>query len=160
MTCLVVIVTLAQRPWVELSARNFMPKLLEVIETHNIPVIYAQENLQNDKQKEYSKNEFMSEDQMCDFWTRVKGEAITNQLSAFYSQYEGQSWKNIISVGDSNFERHGTQRAIKEHVEKQQLSSSGAGGLTAEGIDEEGHFRRVRTKTVKLLDEPTAEELY
>lgn len=155
-----VIVTLAQRPWVQLSAKNFMPKLWEIIERHNIPIVYAQEGLAENKRKEYEKSEFMSEDDMCNFWTGVKGDAITRELAKLYSQYEGQSWKNIISIGDSNFERHGTIKAIREYVDANVCVSGSSEGFTNEGTDKEGHFRKVRTKTVKLLDEPTAEELF
>merc|ERR1712217_440593 len=47
------------------------------------------------------------------------GRAIAKQVKDFYSQYEGQSWKNVISIGDSSFERLGTLQATKEYLKNE-----------------------------------------
>jgi hypothetical protein len=51
----------------------------------------------------------------------MKGKAIAKALSQFYSQYEGQSWKNIISLGDSDFERYGAMAATMQYAAAQGL---------------------------------------
>merc|ERR1712151_1470926 len=98
----------------------------------------------------------------------MKGKAIGREVSNFYSQYEQQSWKNVISIGDSDFERLGTINVmgeyrkakgiedVKEEAYKRQ-NSTGSQNLAEGEID--GHFYRVRTKTFKMLDEPTSDEL-
>lgn len=52
------------------------------------------------------------------YWAHVKGKAIAQEIERFYSQYEGQTWKNVISIGDSIFEFYGTIGAISAYVEK------------------------------------------
>merc|ERR1712086_863352 len=60
-----------------------------------------------------------------------------------YKQYPGQTWKNVISIGDSDFERQGTRDVIKQWCT--------ANARTA--------YQLPRTKTVKLLDDPTCEDI-
>mmetsp|Transcript_58084 Transcript_58084/g.101663 ORF Transcript_58084/g.101663 Transcript_58084/m.101663 type:complete len:331 (+) Transcript_58084:40-1032(+) len=67
-----------------------------------------------------------------------KEAAFREELKEFYSRYANQSWKNVVSVGDSIYERDALR-----HV------TSGRPTKT----------RRCRTKTTKMLDEPTIEEL-
>jgi len=69
---------------------------------------------------------------------RWKEHVFREELNDFYSRYENQSWKNVISVGDSVFERDATRAVISQRPSK---------------------LRRCRTKTAKMLDEPTIEEL-
>jgi len=85
-------------------------------------------------------------------WAQVKGRAIAKQLQEFYSQYAGQSWKNIISIGDSDFERLGTQQATQDYMRQNGINRSRT-------VELKGHVYKVRTKTFKMLDEPTVEEL-
>lgn len=159
----VVVVTLARRPWVQQSCQNFMPDLWKVVEKYNIDVVYAQEGIDNSMQKEYAKDEFKSSEQMEHFWSRVKGAAIAKEVEKIYSKYPGQSWKNVISIGDSEFERWATQLAVTDYVKERLPGNIGCfakdGVWTAEETDSEGHYRRVRSKTWKLLDEPTVEEM-
>jgi len=63
---------------------------------------------------------------------RWKELAFEQEISGFYSQYSHQSWKNIISIGDSIFERDAVRRVVlnRPHMKKQ-----------------------CRTKTAKLLDQ-------
>lgn len=67
-----------------------------------------------------------------------KEAAFREELRNFYTRYENQSWKNVISVGDSVFERNALRHVITSRPSKN---------------------RRCRTKTAKMLDEPTIEEL-
>eukprot|EP00746_Dinoflagellata_sp_MGD_P121514 gnl/MRDRNA2_/MRDRNA2_56660_c0_seq1.p1 gnl/MRDRNA2_/MRDRNA2_56660_c0~~gnl/MRDRNA2_/MRDRNA2_56660_c0_seq1.p1 ORF type:complete len:564 (-),score=114.87 gnl/MRDRNA2_/MRDRNA2_56660_c0_seq1:32-1591(-) len=156
----IAIVTLAKRPWVEQSAKNFLPRLWKIVEDNNFPVIYAQEGIETGMQKEYAKDEFKSEEQVENFWTRVKSKAIIKEVERYNQSYGGQSWKNVISFGDSDFERYGTIAAtngyMKERLGEEKITKDGS---TMEGVNEEGHRFKVRTKTVKMLDEPTVEEL-
>jgi len=92
------------------------------------------------------------------FWGMVKGKAIANELHEFYSQYEGQSWKNIISIGDSNFERKGTQFAAEDYMREAGIEFDG-NFEDIHLVEVNGHMYKVRTKTFKMLEHPTAEEL-
>eukprot|EP00913_Durusdinium_trenchii_P031406 g29404.t2 len=103
-------------------------------------------------QVDYNK-EKMSTDEIERFWSSVKGKAIARECNKFYSQYEGQSWKNVISIGDSDFERLGTQHAMENYMRETGIHSDG------KLVDVNGHLYKVRTKTFKMLDEPTVEEL-
>lgn len=69
---------------------------------------------------------------------RWKEAAFKQVIGQFYSRYEGQSWKNIVSVGDATFERDALRQA---------------------SIARPNRDRRCRVKTVKMLDEPSVEEL-
>jgi hypothetical protein len=200
----VVIVTLAKSPWVTDSCRYFYPGIGELIEKLDVQIVYAQEG----EEIEYTKVSMMATEQCETFWAETKGKAISKALSGFYSQYEGQSWKNIISLGDSHFERYGTMAATMQYAAAQGLvektasppeirsgpsvGSKGSTGSTGsrslplsscsvgstgstlsvsdvrryesegrrmswEGIVG-GQEIKVRTKTFKMLDEPTVEE--
>mmetsp|Transcript_117570 Transcript_117570/g.379441 ORF Transcript_117570/g.379441 Transcript_117570/m.379441 type:complete len:503 (+) Transcript_117570:109-1617(+) len=160
------IVTLARRPWVEMSLQNFLPKLKGVIEALSLKVIYAQEYVDESMAKDYSEDEFKSSDEVMQFWTRVKGEAIARELDELHKRND-TSWKNIISLGDSDFERYGTMAASEDYMRREMEGgkvlctdfTADGHSHTAEGVSKDGHLKRVRTKTVKMLSEPTVEEL-
>lgn len=69
---------------------------------------------------------------------RWKELAFQQEISGFYSRYAHQSWKNVISIGDSIFERDAVRRVVLTH---------------------QGGKKICRTKTAKLLDDPNVEEL-
>lgn len=156
----VFIVTLAKRPWVEMSVTNFMPELAKtVLHREDIKIIYAQEYAEGLNQQ-YARDEFMSNEEVKNFWSNVKGAAITKELDEFHNIY-GASWKNVLSLGDSDFERFGTIAAGRNYM-RRELGEDGkvlTTGATSEGISKDGHVMRLRTKTLKMLDEPTVEEL-
>jgi hypothetical protein len=60
------------------------------------------------------------------------------EITGFYSRYQHQSWKNVISIGDSIFERDAVRRVV---------------------IQRPNAKKKCRTKTAKLLDEPEIGEL-
>jgi hypothetical protein len=152
------IVTLARRPWVEMSMANFLPELASIIEMLDLKVIYAQEYV-DASDSEYGNEEFLSSDEVCAFWTRVKARAIASELEDFHTQNDA-SWKNVISVGDSDFERYGTITAGEDYMRREMDGGTlRVAGSTAEGVSKDGHLKRLRMKTVKLLGEPTVEEL-
>ena len=99
---------------------------------------------------DYNKQNMSSDEEIERFWSSVKGKAIARECNKFYSQYEGQSWKNVISIGDSDFERLGTQNAMENYMRETGIDSDGL-------VDVNGHMYKVRTKTFKMLDEPTVE---
>jgi len=194
----VVIVTLAKKPWVTDSCRYFYPGIGELIEKLNIQIVYARDGEQID----YSKVSNMAQNQFETFWAETKGMAISEALGEFYSQYEGQSWKNVISLGDSHFERYGTMAATMQYAAAKGLVGEDLVGEEEVAFpdcpSEAAHARRgsvdttgsrlsvssvkslegtsqgrrmswegtvggqkikVRTKTFKMLDDPTDEEL-
>jgi len=108
-------------------------------------------------------------------WACVKGKAIAKELDRFYSQYEGQTWKNVISIGDSNFERYGTLGAASDHVQNkirrsctsldqafvegwQSFDNDPEWSEALEGVHE-GRIFKVRTKVVKMKDQPSPFDL-
>eukprot|EP00438_Fugacium_kawagutii_P022851 Skav230326 [mRNA] locus=scaffold430:612162:618302:+ [translate_table: standard] len=147
--CKVVLLTLARAPWVSESCKNFYASVGRLITQLKVPIIYAQEGIQVD----YNKQNMSSDEEIERFWSSVKGKAIARECNKFYSQYEGQSWKNVISIGDSDFERVGTQNAMENYMRETGIESAD-GKL----VDVNGHMYKVRTKTFKMLDEPTVED--
>merc|ERR1712203_212930 len=69
---------------------------------------------------------------------RWKEVAFEQEIGGFYSRYTHQSWKNVISIGDSIFERDAVRNVVLARPS--------------------GH-KKCRTKTLKLFDDPTIEEL-
>eukprot|EP00927_Polykrikos_kofoidii_P026514 TRINITY_DN2358_c0_g1_i2.p1 TRINITY_DN2358_c0_g1~~TRINITY_DN2358_c0_g1_i2.p1 ORF type:complete len:574 (+),score=114.14 TRINITY_DN2358_c0_g1_i2:40-1722(+) len=155
----IVVVTLAKRPWVTVSAQTFMPKLANLIEDRGIRVIYAQEFVTPEMRRDYSMQEFQSSDDVSKFWTKAKAKAISAALSENYGSY-GASWKNIISFGDSDFERYALIAAGEDYMRKElEAGEVVSTGSTACGVSKGGHLKKLRTKTVKMLAEPTVHEL-
>jgi len=186
-------VTLAQRPWVTDSCRYFYPGVAELIERLGIQVVYAQEG----RHVVPRQSNTMAPEQFQNFWVEVKGKAIAKALQEFYSQYEGQSWKNVISLGDSDFERYGTMAATMQYAsvhglvnEKDEVfptteawaasvrrDSVGSvhSQLSVENVEHQiedslvrriswegnvsGREVKVRTKTFKMMEDPTVEEI-
>ncbi|CAK9057417.1 unnamed protein product [Durusdinium trenchii] len=64
--------------------------------------------------------------------------AFAQEIKDFYSRYQHQSWKNVISVGDSVFERDAVRRVVLQRPTPQ---------------------KKCRTKTLKLFDDPEIDEL-
>jgi hypothetical protein len=171
----VILVTLARSPWVQDSCKQFYPRIGELLKKLDVTVVYAQERA-NVKGAQVPK---MSPKQVESFWSAVKGKAIAQEVKKFYNKYEGQSWKNIISIGDSNFERLGTMKAAAEYMREKGVEvpasleetlrkglidspeTQGAGFKSDETtpVVVAGHTFQVRTKVLKMIDEPTVQEL-
>lgn len=153
------IVTLARRPWVENSIDKFMPGLQSIIDKYDLKVIYAQECADPKEVMEYMQDGIKTPEEGQRFWTSVKGTAIAQELDAFHRRV-GASWKNVISLGDSDFERYGTLSAGQDYMRREMVGGSVTQtGHTAEGVSKDGHLKRLRVKTVKMLDKPTVLEL-
>lgn len=137
----VVIVTLGQEPWVGDCIRNFgLDSLATLIEEKEIEIVYARSFQKVHDDSEYDKRKFQCDKDVISYWAGVKARAIESVCA---KSYRGRSWKNIISVGDSVFEQEGTRQAIKTWCQANQRTA----------------YQIPRTKTVKFIDEPTAEEL-
>jgi len=149
----VLIVTLAKEGWVKESCKNFFPEVGKVIEGLKIPIIYAQVGIKED----HDRVSRMAHEEVGKFWAGVKGKAIQREIKKFYSQYEGQTWKNIISIGDSDFERLGTIGATEEYRTMKCLTAP-VNAATATG-EVDNHVFKVRTKTFKTVEDPTVEDL-
>lgn len=143
----VLLVTLAKETWVTRSCEMFLPRIGQLLKELNVEIVYAMQGIQVDR----DQLEYLTITERCAFWSRIKGDAIAKKISGFYSQYDGQSWKNIISIGDSQYERLGTQRATKDYMRDK--------GIINQNDDIIGDFPMVRTKTLKLMDQPTMKEL-
>eukprot|EP00930_Biecheleria_cincta_P072380 TRINITY_DN59786_c0_g1_i1.p1 TRINITY_DN59786_c0_g1~~TRINITY_DN59786_c0_g1_i1.p1 ORF type:complete len:600 (+),score=96.60 TRINITY_DN59786_c0_g1_i1:86-1885(+) len=113
----VMLVTLARPPWVKISCMYFMPRVWEVIRELDVNVVYAQEGSHPKEPESLEAFRF----------ARMKARAITKELEDFYSQYEGQSWKNVISIGDSNNERLGTMEATEVYLSRKQAEAASSG---------------------------------
>lgn len=121
----VVLVTNAKRPWVSTSCARFIPKVQEQLK--GIDIIYAMEFL-GDQQR--ITNETLIES---------KARAMKSAVSDFYSKYERQSWKNLISIGDAHYEHEAIRQVARERP----------GGVLPE------ISKKCRTKTVKFIESPT-----
>lgn len=78
----------------------------------------------------------MQQDEMAP--QKWKEMAFEQEITGFYSRYAHQSWKNVISIGDSIFERDAVRRVV---------------------LNRPSAKKKCRTKTAKLLDEPEMHEL-
>eukprot|EP00440_Ansanella_granifera_P029981 gb/GFBE01032571.1/.p1 GENE.gb/GFBE01032571.1/~~gb/GFBE01032571.1/.p1 ORF type:complete len:318 (+),score=77.26 gb/GFBE01032571.1/:1-954(+) len=161
----VIIVTNAMDPWVETSCRNFLPALLPLVS--QLPVIYARsiyeaQGLEQARsqsrgsspsgrtplpglyaangQNRLATHQMRMAQQRFDEMSpqRWKEVAFQQEIKDFYSRYQHQSWKNVISVGDSIFERDAVRRVVTQRPNPK---------------------RKCRTKTLKLFDDPEIEEL-
>lgn len=91
----VVIVTNAERGWVELSAQRWLPSLLWAVQRLDVEIISARST--------WEPAGFSSP---LD-WKRKTFESV---ITKFYSKRIHQSWKNVLSIGDSPHEREALQR--------------------------------------------------
>jgi len=164
----VVIVTNAMEPWVETSCRNFLPHLVPIVMQIPVIYARSIFDLQHcdplrqrgqasrsssssraplpgmfsasgaNKLGNYNARLAMQQatDEMAP--QKWKELAFEQEITGFYSRYTHQSWKNVISIGDSIFERDAVRRVVLNRP-------------TAK--------KKCRTKTAKLLDEPEIDEL-
>lgn len=156
----VVVVTLAAKGWVEQACKMFYPMVGEVMKTLQIIIVNAQEpefkRLVGDP-SQYSSDE--------EFYGLLKGHAIAEEVKKFYSQYQGQTWKNILSIGDSRFERHGLLAATTAYMQRCNMNAVGGTPLLPtqqeawRKVESDGHVVHVRVKCCKLVDSPDIDEL-
>jgi len=168
----VFIVTLSTRGILQKRCEAWYPRVWKLLNESQITIVYAMDihraSVKPDQKRDNSN--FSS-----GHWAWVKGTAIARELERFYSQYEGQTWKNVISIGDSNFERYGTLGAASAHVQNkiyrsrtapdeafvkgwQNFDNDPDWSEALEGVHE-GHIFKVRTKVVKMKDDPSPFDL-
>lgn len=101
----VAIVTLAQRPWVETSARTYLPDLHlgDLLVELEIPIYYAREYVK--------KAQVRPEEEGINMLVVAKRNAMVKCLGRLRKKY-GREASNIIAIGDSVFEHE----ALKEVV--------------------------------------------
>jgi hypothetical protein len=164
----VIIVTNAMEPWVETSCRNFLPQLLPYVMQIPVIYarsIYDSNGLDLARSKGSSPKGSSASSAMPGMYTSTgqnklqymnarlqaqgaatdemapqkwKELAFEMEITGFYSRYNHQSWKNVISIGDSIFERDAVRRVV---------------------LNRPMAKKKCRAKTAKLLDEPEIEEL-
>lgn len=122
-----VILTNATRPWIDTCLGRFAPELVPLFEKQsNLRVVYAREVA--DTSERSSKD-----------LTSAKLQAMKTEAKNFYNRYPGQSWKNIVSLGDMQYEHDAIQALASER-----LSPPG---------------ERFRTKALLLPSAPSLSEL-
>mmetsp|Transcript_23331 Transcript_23331/g.51540 ORF Transcript_23331/g.51540 Transcript_23331/m.51540 type:complete len:390 (-) Transcript_23331:112-1281(-) len=133
------IVTNSIRPWVSVTIQRFAPSLIPLFNMPNGPrIIYANEALEDHKDLKQKKAEAscgscthgfkhwlreMLKDPEADdevipqcpheraLWlTDAKHAAMKREATAFYSRYAGQTWKNVLSLGDMKYEHEAMAR--------------------------------------------------
>lgn len=126
------IVTLAKPEWFESSISNFMPGLAGVFEKLDIEVIYARESLPGRDLARAALDD-------REVGQVLKTKAISGVIKRFYKTgHRSRSWKNIISIGDSECEKWAVQDVVFRHEQK----------------DRSGLEKRCRCKAVKMLERP------
>merc|ERR1719191_818350 len=167
----VIIVTLSSRGILQRRCEIWYPRVWKLLNDSKITIVYAidthraslQKNEMNMQNPEFSEGH----------WAWVKGKALTQEVDRFYSQYKGQTWKNVISIGDSKFEIYGTVGAAGVYVQKRfsgissskeedsayvktwtRFDSDPSWSDSFEGVHE-GHLFKVRTKVMQLVPSPS-----
>lgn len=139
----VVIVTLAARPWVQNCIGRCYELLGPLLERLDIDVEYAREYQQEDDpfdaQELYLQLKQRAIAHQCDVVSALENTV----LSPGHPGGKSILGVNVLSIGDSHFEQRGTQRFTAEWMRRHHRS--------AELLP--------RTKTVKMMDRPTADEL-
>ncbi|CAE8584828.1 unnamed protein product, partial [Polarella glacialis] len=154
----VVIVTNSSRPWVETCVDKFAPNCKKFFAksadlTGSIKVVYARDVFHQMRRKR--KNSGSSglpvkrsmagcHLELTEELTRAKFHAMLREAKAFYRRYKGQSWKNILSIGDMLYEHHAvTEMGIQRHA----------------GTPGRGSREQLRVKSLLLPENPRISEL-
>lgn len=149
-----ILVTNSKRPWVEMSAKQIFAqkKLWNVL--RSLPLFYALEfvdmaaeasNMRANIEKmgqdpSHQTGQADTQKHIENLMVKTKEKAMEFAVTEFYKKYEGQSWKNVITVGDGFFEH----QAIKKVVNNRPEYTQG---------------KKCRVKTVKYLEHPTLDGL-
>jgi hypothetical protein len=125
----VIIVTMATPQWIDDCIQYSMPGFKDVAAELGINFVYARDGPMREAKR-----------QCRDPAQFLKTAAMTRIIKEFY---RGRSWKNIMSIGDSHAERLALQDVALRHSQR----------------DRNGAWKEFRYKTVRLLSDPTLEEL-
>jgi len=171
------ILTLSSRSKLVRQCQTWYPRVWKLLNDSQIKIVCPMDSL-----RQNSPSLGKVEEISAGYWAHVKGQALTQEIDKFYSQYQGQTWKNVISIGDSPFELYGTIGAACAYVEKLSGGTDNEGSAYvkawqkfdskpgprfdsnphwSEGLEgiHEGHVFNVRTKVIKLLDSPSPSQL-
>eukprot|EP00928_Gymnodinium_smaydae_P034940 TRINITY_DN24659_c0_g6_i1.p1 TRINITY_DN24659_c0_g6~~TRINITY_DN24659_c0_g6_i1.p1 ORF type:complete len:502 (+),score=99.60 TRINITY_DN24659_c0_g6_i1:115-1620(+) len=162
-TCgqVVVLTAAGQHGWVDRACNWCYPEVGKTLKMLRIQIVYAQDPVRKQKAQLTAKTPEQ-------FWGLVKGLALHEEISKFYSRYEGQSWKNVLSIGDSTFERYGLLAASTAYMQGRRLS-----GMELRGTfqpmqesawqkvrgDGDNRIARLRVKCCKFVGCPDVQEL-
>jgi len=142
-----VILTNSVRPWVETCIRAFAPELEGFLRDDVGPhVVYARERLPVMGTKTSAGfrpaiNQAAADaDELREEYTRAKYKAMKEEAVAFYSRYPAQTWKNILSFGDMEYERDAVIdlgfRRVPPEAEKETLRVKAVSIPTAPALSE------------------------
>lgn len=126
----IVIVTLAEKSWVDVSIRNWMPTLEQTLRDCKVEIVYAQDFLSDDDTAFFDKQDE-------NVWIEAKSRAMQWALRKLE-----QPWNNCVSIGDSWYEIDGMVHARE--------------ALVKSGVFFAG---QCHTSTLKLMEGPTVQEL-
>jgi len=163
-----VIVTNSSPPWVENCIERFAPELKPFFGRPGGPTVaYAGEVLLQARAAQSSscccpiwwttvrealKPQPSYEERKAEL-TQAKLSAMRREATNFYSRYPGQTWKNIISLGDMKYERDAVQ----------ELSASRVANAVARTVGSDVNVKprreRLRTKACVLPGAPSLCEL-
>jgi hypothetical protein len=130
----VAIVTLAKEGWVETSMRNFLPGVADLLAELGIEVFYARNCLEKWKIRSATMDDM-------DVLMLMKQAAMKQCIKRLYGS--GSSWKNIMSIGDSETERNALTEVVFTHSQP----------------DRHGQEKTCRCKTIKVPDDPNLQQL-
>jgi len=146
-----VILTNARRPWIDDCCKVFAPELMPMIDekTGTVGVVYANEvpllpRMKNSKERpnpatRIDEDDFATKEKL----KKQKQAAMHREAKGFYSQYPGQTWKNIFSIGDMDCEHDALQEVT----------------FTRKAPKELRQREEIRTKAVLVPSEPALAEL-
>jgi len=138
------IVTNSNRPWVHSCVQRFAPNLVPMLdEEAGIHIVYAGEV----KKKHWNtglrpvlrESASAIEHEFDDHLMRAKREAMRKAAREFYSRYPGQTWKNILSLGDMPYEHNAVQEMTFRRISPSR--------------------ERLRTKAITVPSNPSAGEV-
>lgn len=123
---------------------RFVPEVMHLFESHSgIHVIYAGEVAKKPKRRgglrAVMQEVELKELEMHDQLTKAKLEAMRQAANDFYSKYPGQTWKNILSIGDMPYEHSAVQEMTFRRVAPAR--------------------ERLRTKAITVPSEPSVGEV-
>mmetsp|Transcript_17719 Transcript_17719/g.37661 ORF Transcript_17719/g.37661 Transcript_17719/m.37661 type:complete len:378 (+) Transcript_17719:46-1179(+) len=145
-----VIITNARRPWVTDCIDRFAPRLRPLIDRADggLKIIYAVNDFQKSQMLKSQSLSLLpaieaarrpTSDERTEHLTWAKYEAMRREAKRFYRKYSGQSWKNILCIGDSSYEHDAVAELALRRV----------------GPDRE----RLRTKAIIVPTEPSLSEI-
>jgi len=154
---LVFIITLARKDWVERSIRYFMPELVGLLDTCQIQVIYASDYLQENFKMQIASNgkpaAIDASDKPLELFIGAKADAMISALQHAGCEAANGKLGNFISIGDSDIERQGAVEASESYAQMIRGENPNSGdAILCKG-------KPPLLKILKLLEEPTVEEL-